>query len=434
MMKNRVLKAVTEFWLPEYDRSVTVALSGGADSMALLNAFCAVKDKLGISIYAAHLNHMIRGAEADRDEAFVREQCEKLGVTLFCERADVPAFSKQSGKSLELAAREIRYEFLERVGKGMIATAHNADDNLETVLFNLTRGTGIEGLCGIPAKRGRFIRPLLTVSRAEIEEYCRSGGIQYVTDSTNLCDDYTRNKIRHKVIPALKEINPSVVETVKRTTDNLKEISAEIEFKTKQYIQTKTLPDGSLSLEGFKDFSASQGKNILKTYIEAAAEINLEKVHIDAAYQKALKGGKTELLKGYCFKASKNKCQIFKTDEKNEYRTQISVLSAEEAKKGNKINNLLLNSLLDCDKIVGQYCLRTRLPGDSIRLVGKGYTKTLNKLFNEAAVPVHKRDKLPVLADGDGVIWVCGFGVADRCAADGETRNFIKIDVQEGEV
>lgn len=434
MMKNIVLKAVTECWSGEYDSSVTVALSGGADSMALLNAFVSLKDQLGISVYAAHLNHMIRGAEADRDEAFVRKQCEELGVTLFCERADVPAFSKQSGKSLELAAREIRYEFLERVGKGLIATAHNADDNLETVLFNLTRGTGLEGLCGIPSKRGRFIRPLLTVSRAEIEEFCHSFGIESVTDSTNLCDDYTRNKLRHKVIPILKEINPSVVETVKRTTDNLKEISEEIAIKTQQYIKESTLPDGSLSLEGFKDFPASQGKNILKTYIEANAKINLEKVHIEAVYRKALNGGKTELLKGYCFKVSKNKCQLFKTDENNEFKTQISVLSAEDLKKSNKINNLLLNSLLDCDKIVGQYCLRTRLPGDSIRLAGKGYTKTLNKLFNEAAVPVHKRDKLPVLADSDGVIWVCGFGVADRCAADDNTENFMIIEVREGEV
>lgn len=431
-MKEKILKAL-KAGLPEGEKDITVALSGGADSMALLNLLLEVRNELGLCVYAAHLNHMIRGAEADRDEAFVRQECQRLGVKLFCERADVPSVAEREGKSLELAAREVRYEFLERVSMGLIATAHNADDNLETLLLNLTRGTGIEGLCGIPFKRGRLIRPLLSVSRAEIEEYCGKKGIGYVTDSTNLSDDYTRNKLRHRVIPALKEINPAVVETALRATENLKEISDDISKGAEEYIKKNTI-EGGLSLEGFKELSVSVGKRIIKSFIEGKTGLALERVHIEAAYAKALKGGRTELMKGYYFAVVKNVGRIENSLDVTAYEVKISVIDAEELKKGNKINNLLLNNLLDCDKIMGQYCLRTRLPGDAVRLRGSGCTKTLNKLFNERAVPVHRRDKLPLLADDGGVIWVYGFGPANRCVADGNTKKIMIIDVEKGEV
>ena len=173
-MKKTVLKAVKEFsLLGDYNNpTITVALSGGADSMALLNVLLELKEELKISVEAAHFNHLIRGAEAERDEEFVKCACESLGVKLYIGRGDVPKYAKEKGVSLETAAREMRYDYLNRINKDFIATAHTASDNLETVLFNLSRGTAIDGLCGIPPKRENFIRPLILATRNQVEEYC----------------------------------------------------------------------------------------------------------------------------------------------------------------------------------------------------------------------------------------------------------------------
>ena len=166
-------------------KEVTVALSGGADSVTLLSVMLKIRDEFNFTLSAAHLNHCLRGEEADRDEQFVRELCQRLNVPLFCEKADVKAFAKVNSMSIELAARQVRYAFLERVSKGVIATAHNANDNFETVLHNMARGTGIVGLCGIRPKRDRFIRPLIEVGREAIERYCAEEGLLFCTDSTN---------------------------------------------------------------------------------------------------------------------------------------------------------------------------------------------------------------------------------------------------------
>ena len=175
---------------------ILVALSGGADSTALLLSLQAC----GCELAAAHLNHCLRGSESDRDEDFVRALCARLGVPLTVERADVRAHAAAQGCGIEEAARSLRYAFLERaadaVGADWIATAHTADDNLETVLFHLTRGTGTRGMAGIPPRRGRIIRPLLGATRTEIEAYLAGKGEPYVTDSSNLTDAHTRNRIR----------------------------------------------------------------------------------------------------------------------------------------------------------------------------------------------------------------------------------------------
>ena len=236
-MKELILKAIEQFSLIRKGDRVTVALSGGADSMSLLYALNSLKNELGISLFAAHLNHMIRGDEALRDEQFVKAECEKLGVKLFCERANIPEIAQKNGESLELCARKVRYTFLERVSNGgLVATAHTASDNLETMLFNLARGTAIDGLCGIPPKRDIYIRPLIFVTRDDVEKYCKQESVPFVTDSTNLSDDYTRNKIRHKIIPVLKEINQNAETSAVNTALNLREDASFIKLLAKEYI------------------------------------------------------------------------------------------------------------------------------------------------------------------------------------------------------
>lgn len=218
-MNNKVLETVTRYGMLQSGDTVVVGLSGGADSCALLLALISLRESLGITVKACHINHNLRGAESDRDEAFVRRLCEEKGVELTVFSIDVKGAAVKH-ESLEETARRLRYEkFAEMCRNGeKFATAHTASDNAETVLMNMIRGTGTKGLAGIPTVRGYFIRPLIACTRAETEEYCKQNGTEFVTDSSNLSDDYTRNRVRHKVIPALEEFNPSFVTAVTRMT------------------------------------------------------------------------------------------------------------------------------------------------------------------------------------------------------------------------
>ncbi|MBO5403301.1 MAG: tRNA lysidine(34) synthetase TilS, partial [Clostridia bacterium] len=208
---------------------ILVALSGGADSVCLLSALLECE----AAVSAFHLNHGIRGEEADRDEEFCRSLCNRLGVPFSSERADIPAISAEKGIGIEEAARNVRYDKLNReatrINADYIATAHNADDNVETVIFNLVRGCSPDGLCGIPKIRGNIIRPLLDSTREEIEEYLCKKGLSFVTDSTNSDIAYTRNKIRHSVLPVLRSINPAISASVARMCESIRDDKAYFE-------------------------------------------------------------------------------------------------------------------------------------------------------------------------------------------------------------
>ena len=199
-MKDKVVRALQQYSMLNQGDSVIVALSGGADSVALLNVICSFKEKYNLKIYAAHLNHGIRGEEAERDENFCKILCDKLNIELFTKRINIRQLAKVQKISEELCGRNERYSFFENLSRRLnakIATAHTASDNAETVLFNLARGSSLGGISGILPVRDNIIRPLIYVTRAEVEQYCKENNLDYVTDSTNLTDDYTRNHIRH---------------------------------------------------------------------------------------------------------------------------------------------------------------------------------------------------------------------------------------------
>ncbi len=420
-MLEKVLNAIKRFSLIEKGDTVTVALSGGADSVALLHSLLSLQNELSITVNAAHLNHGIRGEEADRDEAFVKKLCLELNVPLVCEKVDIPAIAKEKHISLELAAREVRYDFLMRTTDGLIATAHTASDNAETLLFNLTRGSGIKGLCGIPSKRERLIRPLILCSRADIEKYCCENGLSFVTDSTNLTDDYTRNKIRHNAVAVLKEINPSFEDAVSRTVSALTEDNAALDFFASELL-FKTLSGEGLLTESLKTAPSAVAKRVIVKYVEALfSELTLDYFHINALYDICINGGKTSLphkLYGIVKDGI-----LTLNDGQNENLPEFFV----EFVKVEKVNNLLSIDLIDCDKIVGDLKLRTRREGDTIRLKNRGCTKTLNKLFTENKVPNSLRDVIPVVCDDEGVVWVYGMGVSQKCALTSNSKNVVEV-------
>ena len=221
-VSRAVLEQLRELHCLEPEQTVCCALSGGADSVCLLRCLLELRPVLGITITAVHVNHHLRGAESERDRTFCQQLCAGLGVRLAVYDVNPAARAAQEHCSEELAARECRYAAFAQVQADWIATAHTASDNLETAVHRLVRGASLHGLTAIPPKNGRFLRPLLRVTRRQVEQYLESLGQTYVTDSTNLTDAYTRNRIRHQVIPALEQLNPSVERTVSYTLRSLR--------------------------------------------------------------------------------------------------------------------------------------------------------------------------------------------------------------------
>ena len=210
-MIEKVRNTVEKYHMANTEESVLCCLSGGADSVALLLCLHEIFPQ----VRACHINHQLRGEESLRDECYCVEICQKLGVPIEVRRVDAKEYAQKLGKSVEEGARILRYQIFEEMGCDKIATAHSLSDCIETAIFNFARGTGITGLASIPPVRGKIIRPLIECSRAEIEAFLSQRGVDWVTDSTNLTDDYTRNRIRHNIVPQLRQINPSLEKTMK---------------------------------------------------------------------------------------------------------------------------------------------------------------------------------------------------------------------------
>ena len=291
-MKNKILTYINKENLLKRAEKVVVTCSGGADSIFLLH----ILNKLGFDCIVAHCNFHLRGEESDRDENFVREFCEKENLKLVVEHFDTKQFALENKLSIEMAARELRYTWFEKIrteyNASAIAVAHHSDDSIETILLNLLRGTGLKGICGIRPKNGYVVRPLLCVNRKEIEEYLKENGISYITDSTNLENEYTRNKIRNIVMPLLREINPQIDSVMLSNAENFtaaesiyrsvieKEKSSAISLTDDSYIVNlkvveKFAQPFTLLYECLKDFSfhpatiktmlSAEGGSVFKT-------------------------------------------------------------------------------------------------------------------------------------------------------------------------
>lgn len=431
--------------------SLLVGLSGGADSVALLHFLWELAAAYDLKLTAGHLNHCLRGEESERDERFVRAVCEKLGIPLQVERRDIAAIARQKKMSVETCAREERYHFFaQHMQRGKIATAHNLDDHAETILLNLSRGTGLRGLCGIPPVRGQIVRPLIACSRKEVEGYCRTNHLSYVTDSTNLSEAYTRNRIRHRVIPVLEETNPAFLSTIWGMTETLRADANYLDTLAKEVYLTATRQPHEWDAALLKKQPQPVLRRVLLQML-AAHGIPQERRHVVQLESMLLNGGKAQVSAEWGCVCKRERFSFFPILPQQEQlqepvylhfpleESEIPVFSDKKVRmthwnydqfinNANSSPNQFKNTL-DYDKIERIVKLRCRLSGDRIRLAGRGCTKELRKLYNEAGLSAQQRARTLVLADENGPLWVEGFGVAQSVCIDQNTRQVLFIEI-----
>lgn len=446
--------------IDEYDMlppgcTVVCAVSGGADSICLLHRLNQLRAIRPFTLVAAHYNHHLRGAESDRDEAFVKRWVEDWcgpdpaagqvplpAVRLITGGGDVSGEAKRLGLGLEETARRMRYAFLEEaaraVGADRIATAHTADDNAETLLLHLARGTGLHGLTGIPPVRGKLIRPLLTTSRAVIEDYLRRYRIPHVEDSTNRDDAYSRNKVRHQVLPVLKEINPWLIPRTAETIGSLREDDAYLQAIADHEVQCAVRRGGELVLPVVR-IAGQPGPIAVRMVRALLAE--LDAYQFSAAHLRAVtalcRGGAPsaavdlphgltarrvygDLVLGPRQEAAVLAARPLDPDreqtiEAGPWRITCRPAAAPAAHPEGP-NHVFLAR----DALSGPLVIRPRQTGDAVTLPRRG-RKTLKKLFIDAHVPRLERGTWPVLADAGGPLYIPGFGPdAAHLAAPGE--------------
>ena len=375
---------------------IVCAVSGGADSMALLWAMYLLKEEWNLDISAAHFNHRLRGAESDRDEAFVREFCDGYGIPLHVGSGTIIP----GKKGLEAAARDARYAFL-RTLPGKIATAHTADDNAETLLMHLVRGTGLKGLGGIMPQNGNVIRPMLSITRQEIEDFLAEYAVDHITDSSNNGDDFLRNRIRHHVMPLLKEENPKLSQNLSAMALRLRQ--------DEEALSQQAAFEGAPQVEVLRKMAPAVRARALEKFLKDSGVREPEAVHIRQAEALVFSENPSARANfpGGLIIGRKYDILAVVPQEPGKIPYRISCEPADAV-----INTRDTFTVVP----VGDVYIRPRQTGDAIRLPGG--TKTLKKLFIDRKIPAAQRDSVPVICDDRGILAVGGIGVnLDRAAA-----------------
>ena len=409
-MQNKLYSFLRQQNMVQPGDTVICAVSGGADSVALLFAFYLLKDKLQITLEAAHFNHHLRGAESDGDEAFVKELCHRYDIPLHLGGAEVTA----GKKGLEAAARDKRYAFLQGL-KGKIATAHTADDNAETVLMHLIRGTVLKGLGGITPVRGNIIRPMLKCTRQDVEAFLEEWCLQHITDSSNDTDAFLRNRIRHHVMPLLKQENPKLAENLSAMALSLREE----EKVLSSLAENDTLP----AVETLKTMAPALRNRALEAFLKRSGVKEPEQSHIRLAEKLVFSekpSARASFPGGVTIARNYDRLTVLTQGEV--LQETILPCPGEVELPGYRVVCEPADSLENtgnCFTVCpeGQMVLRCRQSGDTIRL--SGGTKQLKKLFIDRKIPAARRLQIPVLGDDCGVLGVCGIGVnLDRAARE----------------
>jgi len=406
-MLNKLLSFIRKYRMIGPGDHVICALSGGVDSVAMTFAMYLLKDKLEIRLSAAHFNHHLRGAESDRDERFVRDFCQRYDIPLFVDGGTV----KPEKKGLEAAARDARYGFLRSLD-GKIATAHTADDNAETVLLHLVRGAGLKGLGGITPVSGNVIRPMLGITRQDVESFCEEWCLPHITDSSNETDAFLRNRLRHHVMPLLQKENPKLSESLSAMALRLRQdedfLAASVErtqnvqtLKAMHPAQRSRAIEGFLKENGVREPEAShigQVEKLLSSQNPSARAELPGGVTIAREYDRLVKRVDNQPLTAVHLPCPGSV----------EFGGMlVTATPAEEIR-----NDTTTFTVLP----VGELTLRGREPGDAIRL--KGGSKSLKKLFIDRKIPAAARLQIPVVSDDAGIVGVYTIGADESRKAD----------------
>lgn len=449
-MVEKIFKAINEFNMIKENENVIVCTSGGADSMALLHFLHTNCKEMKIGIIVAHVNHLLRGESSDRDESFVKSFCEREGIKFYIKRIDIRKESENMNIGLEECGRKKRYEFFKELSdkyQAKIATAHTLSDNIETILFNLSRGTGLNGICGIPAVRDNIIRPLIFVSREEIERYCERNGIEFVTDSTNFSDDYNRNKIRLNVIPVLKKINPKLEESMNRAISSFILDNNYLDKEAERILNNSYAGDGYDIEILRKEDICIRTRAVIKM-IKIICHSDIERVHINNILSMIDLGkGSINLPKNVYAYIENGKVKIsrFYKKEKKIWEYKLNDISSLTeggrkfiikritVKEYNDMNDLQKEKVyaFDIDSIPADSVIRNRRDSDKIFIPYRKVTKSLKKLFNEEKVPVEKRDELLILANNNEILWIEGFKCLNKYKIKKETKNVLCLSEED---
>ena len=412
-MRNKLLSFVRRHSLIAPGDSVTVAISGGADSVALLFALYLLKDTLDIRLSAAHFNHHLRGPESDRDEDFVREFCGRYDIPLTVGHGQIVP----GKKGLEAAARDARYAFLRSL-PGKIATAHTADDNAETVLMHLVRGTGLKGLGGIAPRNGAVIRPLLTCTRQDVEDFCAEWCLSYITDSSNEGDAFLRNRLRHHVLPLLKQENPQLAENVSAMA---------LRLRRDESCLSDLASQEKMGVARLREMHPALRSRALEAFLKRSGVREPEASHIAQAEALIFTDKPSAFAR---FPGGVTIARNYGTLEVRQEAAELLPMAL--AVPGSVVwGDYRITASPEGEGIplypVGPITVRSRQTGDTIRL--SGGTKSLKKLFIDRKIPAARRSRIPILCDETGILAVYGIGIDQGRVRKEE--NPVRIQIEE---
>lgn len=457
-MEKKVFEYIKKYDMIHSGDLVVIGVSGGADSMCLLDLLIKYRKKLNYDIAAVHVNHMIRGEEADHDEEFVKKYCIGMDVEYRAFHINVLQMAEKLHMSPEEAGRKARYEAFNEVCRELaggracrIAVAHHANDQAETVLFNMLRGSGIKGAAGIKHVNGNIIRPLLGVTRRQIEEYLGGQGIAYVTDSTNLDCDYSRNKLRNVVIPYIEEnINRNAVENIGLFAGIAASAWSYLE-KTAEAIYSSVIKEYGNAImidEAVTGLDDIIEKLVIMQIFEKMAGTlkDIGYIHVNMVTGVFMEKTGTVVSLPYGLRVRRGYKGVYVYNEGTDIYGIPEIIELEcgsilqvseedvliETIPWDKNIKIPLNDytkIFDYDKIKGNLCVRRRLPGDYIILSPKGGKKLLKDYFIDCKIPVCLRDSIVLVADGSHVLWVVGYRDSAGCRIDGNTSTAVRIQV-----
>lgn len=448
-MYQKVKAYVKKWHMLQKEDSVITGISGGADSVCLLFMLLKLQKELGFALMAVHVNHGIRGAEAERDEAYVKRLCRQWNVRLKVYRENVPAYAKEHGMTEEEAGRDIRRtcfcKVLKEWGGTKIALAHHENDNVETLLWNLCRGTGIRGLGGIAPVNDVWIRPLLCVKRREIESYLKKRGISYCTDTTNADRRYMRNRIRMDVIPYLEDcVNTESVSHMGKTMERMYELEQYILEEVGQYKESCTgWKNGRRIIRQteYTKIPKALRDNVLHEILceTAGRRKDIEEVHVQMLRDLFTKqvGKRIDLPYGVTAIRTYEGVRFEKNIPEASYagdENELFSIRVFDREPGNvTFPEKIYTKWFDYDIIKNTVKIRHRIAGDSIVINRYGGRKKLKQYFTDQKVPQEDRDKIWIAADGDEVLWIVGYRQSQKYQITEKTTKILEIQYYGGE-